>query len=273
MHITRAELGAATAEAHRLGLKITGHLCSVTYPEAVALGIDDLEHGFFVNTQDDPGKTPDVCPRTIGTPTLEAMTPDGPKARALIDLLVSHHVAVTSTLPVFERTPDGLRELTAREKAALDPESLADYETLRAATAKTPEARRLQAVADVKRDMALEREFVAAGGLLLAGPDPTGTGDVIPGFGDQREIELLVQAGFSPVEAVHIGTLNGARFMGLADRIGSIAPGKDADLLIVSGDVAKDISAIEAARLVFKDGVGYDPARLLDSVAHRYGRY
>ncbi len=273
MHITRAELGAAATEAHRLGLKITGHLCSVTYPEAVALGIDDLEHGFFVNTQNDPGKAPDVCPKTIGTPTLEAMTPDGPDARALMDLLVSHHVAVTSTLPVFERTPQGLRELTAREKAALDPESLADYETLRAVAAKAPEARRLRAVADVKRDMALEREFVAAGGLLLAGPDPTGSGDVIPGFGDQREIELLVEAGFSPVEAIRIGTLNGATYLGLADRIGSVAPGKDADLLIVEGDPAKDIAAIEATRLVFKDGVGYDPAKLLESVKGRYGRY
>ncbi|MFL5236619.1 MAG: amidohydrolase family protein, partial [Rhizomicrobium sp.] len=59
MNISRAELGAAIKEAHRRGLKLTGHLCSVTYPEAIALGIDDLEHGFFVNTQLDPGKQSD----------------------------------------------------------------------------------------------------------------------------------------------------------------------------------------------------------------------
>jgi hypothetical protein len=64
-----------------------------------------------------------------------------------------------------------------------------------------------------RRDTELERAFVAAGGLLLAGPDPTGAGDVVPGFGDQREIELLVEAGFPPVEAIKIATLNGAVYL------------------------------------------------------------
>lgn len=83
-HITRAELKAAIEAAHAKGLKITGHLCSVTYSEAAELGIDNLEHGFFVNTQLDPGKEPDVCPATSGGPTLKAMDPDGPAAKALI---------------------------------------------------------------------------------------------------------------------------------------------------------------------------------------------
>ncbi|HEY2837409.1 MAG TPA: hypothetical protein VGI89_12625, partial [Rhizomicrobium sp.] len=102
MNITRAELGAAIEEAHRHGLKVTGHLCSVSYPEAAALGIDNLEHGFWVNTELDPGKKPDICPDSSGDPTWAAMTPNGEQAKALIALLVSHHVAVTSTLPVFE---------------------------------------------------------------------------------------------------------------------------------------------------------------------------
>ena len=102
MNITRAELKAAVDAAHKHGLKVTGHLCAVTYPEAVEAGIDDLEHGFFVNTQNDPGKQPDLCPRTTGNPTLAEMDPDGPDATALIKLLVDHHVAITSTLPVFE---------------------------------------------------------------------------------------------------------------------------------------------------------------------------
>ena len=81
MYITRAELKAAIDEAHLKGIKVTGHLCSVTYPEAAELGSDDLEHGFFVNTQLDPGKQPDVCPSTVGQPTLAAMDPDGPKRK------------------------------------------------------------------------------------------------------------------------------------------------------------------------------------------------
>src|SRR3982751_6922492 len=103
MNISRAELKAAIDEAHRHHLKLTGHLCSVTYPEAVAAGTDNLEHGFFVNTQLDPGKQPDKCPDTLGNPTIAAMAPGSPAANALIKLLVDHHVAVTSTLPVFEQ--------------------------------------------------------------------------------------------------------------------------------------------------------------------------
>jgi hypothetical protein len=122
-------------------------------------------------------------------------------------------------------------------------------------------------------DMALERAFVAAGGLLLAGPDPTGNGGVLPGFGDQRELELLVEAGFSPVEAIQIATLNGARYLRRDDHIGSIAVGKNADLVVVQGDPATRIEDIEKVEVVFKDGVGFDPGKLLASVKARYGQY
>src|ERR1043165_3392363 len=111
----------------------------------------------------------------------------------------------------------------------------------------------------LRRDMALERAFVAAGGLLLAGPDPTGNGGVLPGFGDQRAIELLVEAGFSPVEAIQIGTFNGAKYLGRQDHIGSVAVGKNADLVVVKGDPATRIADIENVEVVFKDGGGYDP--------------
>ncbi len=119
----------------------------------------------------------------------------------------------------------------------------------------------------------MERAFVAAGGLLLAGPDPTGAGNVLPGFGDQRAIELLVEAGFTPLEAIRIGTLNGATYLGLEDRIGSIAPGKHADLIVVRGDPSRNIADIENVEIIFKDGVGYDSAALLASVKGRYGQY
>jgi imidazolonepropionase-like amidohydrolase len=274
MNITRAELKAAIGEAHRRGLKITGHLCSVTYPEAAELGIDDLEHGFFVNTQLDPGKTPDQCPKSGGDPTMERMTPDTPEGQALIKMLVARHVAVTSTLPVFEQSLPLHAPLQARAMDVLTPEARESYLYLRnlaAGRAGTPRAE--QVTKGYKNDMAMERAFVAAGGLLLAGPDPTGNGGVIPGFGDQREIELLVEAGFTPVEAIRIATLNGATYLGLQDRIGSIAPGKDADLFIVGGNPAAQISDVEKVILVFKDGVGYDSAKLIRSVKGRYGGY
>ena len=274
MNITRAQLKAAIDEAHRRHLKITGHLCAVTYPEAAALGIDDLEHGFFVNTQLDPGKQPDKCTDTAGTPTLLAMTPGSPEANALIKLLVDHKVAVTSTLPVFEQSLALHAPLNPKAMAVLTPEAKESYLYLRNLAATRGPTPRGQAFAQAyKNDLGLERQFVAAGGLLLAGPDPTGNGGVIPGFGDQRAIELLVEAGFSPLEAIRIGTLNGATYLELADRIGSIAPGKDADLIVVRGNPAANIADIEKVETVFKDGVGYDTAKLLDSVKGRYGQY
>ena len=276
MNITRAELKAAIDEAHKHGLKLTGHLCSVTYPEAVALGIDNLEHGFFVDTQLDPGKQPDICPRTSGSPTIAKMTPDSPEGKALIALLVSHHVAVTSTLPVFQsQDPEHLR-LDPRLAVAMSPPAREDYELTRkfelARAAANPQAAAAHAQY-LKNDMAMERAFAEAGGLLLAGPDPTGDGGTLPGYGDQRELELLVQAGFTPLEAIKIGTLNGATFEGLANRIGTIAVDKDADLVVVKGDPSRNIDDIENTELVFKDGVAYDSQKLLDSVKGRYGQY
>ena len=121
--------------------------------------------------------------------------------------------------------------------------------------------------------MALERRFVERGGLLLAGCDPTGSGGVVPGFSDHRELELLVEAGFTPVEAIRIGTLNGATYLGVADSLGSVAPGKLADLVVVRGDPSKQISDVRHVELVFKGGVGYDPAALLESVRGHFGQY
>jgi hypothetical protein len=273
MNITRAELGAAITEAHKRGLKLTGHLCSVTYPEAVALGIDDLEHGFFVNTQLDPGKQPDKCSESTGNATLLAMTPDSAEATALIKLLVDHHVALTSTLPVFEQRVPMHAPLNPRAMAVLTTEAREAYLYARNLTNQAPRERHADTIKEFQNDLGLERKFVAAGGLLLAGPDPTGNGGVIPGFGDQREVELLVEAGFTPVEAIKIATLNGATYLGLADRIGAVAPGKNADLIVVKGDPSKTIADIENVEIVFKDGVGYDAPKLLESVKGRYGQY
>jgi imidazolonepropionase-like amidohydrolase len=274
MNITRAQLKAAIDEAHRRKLKITGHLCSVTYPEAAALGIDDLEHGFFVNTQLDPGKQPDKCSDTTGTPTLLAMKPGSAEANALVKLLVDRKVAVTSTLPVFEQSVPLHAPLNPRAMAVLTPEAREAYLYLRNLGASRATTPRAQAFGEAyKNDLALERQFFLAGGLLLAGPDPTGNGGVIPGFGDQRALELLVEAGFTPLEAIRVGTLNGATFLGLAERIGSIAPGKSADLVVIRGNPATNIADIEKVETVFKDGVGYDTGKLIDSVKGRYGQY
>jgi imidazolonepropionase-like amidohydrolase len=273
MNINRAELKAAVDAAHKRGIKVTGHLCSVTYKEAAELGIDDLEHGFFVNTQLDPDKKPDLCSESQGAYTMEHMLANGPEAKDLIDTLVKHHVAITSTLPVFESGGiPGRPPLQQRVLDVMTPQAREAYlyNRERPATMKPPKTDWPMLF---KRDMELEREFAQAGGLLLAGPDPTGNGGVVPGFGDQREIELLVEAGFTPIEAIRIATLNGAIYLGKQDQIGTIAAGKNADLIVIKGDPASHISDIENVEIVFKDGVGYDSQKLIDSVKGRYGQY
>ena len=184
------------------------------------------------------------------------------EAKDLIDTLVRNRVAITSTLPVFERD-SGLGRPPLRQQVldVMTPQARQDFLYLRERPAPKEDA-----VAPFKRNMELERAFVAAGGLLIAGPDPTGAGDVIPGFGDQREIELLVEAGFSPVEAIRIATLNGATYLGRQDQIGSIAAGKNADMVVMKGDPSKQIADVENVEIVFKDGVGYDSHKLLESV-------
>jgi imidazolonepropionase-like amidohydrolase len=270
MNISREELKAAIEEAHKRGIKVTGHLCAVTYPEAADMGIDDLEHGFFVNTQLDPGKQPDQCPKTAGEPTLMAMEPGGAAAKELIAELVEKHVAVTSTLAVFEHRVPNRPPLQQRVLKVMTPGARERFLLARNVSAAQP-AEKFAAV--LRRDMDLEREFVAAGGLLLTGPDPTGSGGTVPGFGDQRGVELLVEAGFTPVEAIKIASYNGALYLGRQEHIGTIAVGKNADLVVVTGNPAANIADIENVEVVFKDGVGYDPARLLAAVRGHYGEY
>jgi imidazolonepropionase-like amidohydrolase len=273
-HITREEMRAAVKEAHKRGLKVTGHLCSVTYAEAAEIGIDNLEHGFFVNTEMDPDKKPDTCSTSGGDYTLEHTTPGSPYADRLIANLISHHVAITSTMPgtaasvPVDTTADGRPALRPAVLEAMSPAAREAYFYDR----NRPRSSRNVALL-LRREMDMERAFVAAGGLLLAGPDPVGIGANIPGFGDQREIELLVEAGFTTVQAIRIATLNGATFLGRQNDIGSIVIGKNADLVVMKGDPAAHITDIENVEIVFKDGVGYDSKKLLDSVKGHYGEY
>jgi hypothetical protein len=266
MNITREELGVAIQQAHAHKLKLTGHLCSVTWPEAIALGIDDFEHGpVFTDTEFVTDKKPDVCP-TGGSSSWLKQDLNGAQVQELVRNLVSHHVAVTSTLPVFEAGAPGRPALQPRTLDAMSAESAQSYLTARARVALDSPTTAL-----LREEMDFEVAFVKAGGLLLSGPDPTGNGGVLPGFGDQREIELLVEAGFTPVEAIQVATQNGALYLGQQDRIGTLAPGKQADLVLIKGDPSKRIDEIENIETVFKAGIGYDSKKLIDSVRGQVG--
>jgi imidazolonepropionase-like amidohydrolase len=269
-YLTADELKAAIDRTHAHGLKITGHLCSIGYRQAAALGIDNLEHGLTVDTEFFPGKKPDECPGFAPNLTWieKNLDVDGPEVRETIRVLVAHHVTVTSTLAIIETFAPN-RPPMARENAALKTLSLAaakEYLLGRSAAAVRETGGQILA-----KEMRFEREFVAAGGLLMAGCDPTGYGGVVPGFGDQRNIELLVEAGFTPVEAIRIATLNGAIYMGKDTNIGSIAPGKAADIVVLGGNPVEKIENVEKVEMVFKDGVGFDSGKLIQSVTELVG--
>jgi imidazolonepropionase-like amidohydrolase len=260
--ITRAQLGAAIRTAHGRGLKVTGHLCSVTFREAADLGIDSLEHGISAATDFVPGKKPDECPARgpdDGNPPI-----DSPDVQGLIKYLVGKKVAIDSTLPVFEAGVSGRLPEVPRFWDSLSPLAQADY---RLARARGNPA----GAASLRRSMDFEVAFVRAGGTLMAGLDPTGNGGAIAGYGDQREVELLVEAGFTPLEAIHIQTENGATFLGERARVGTLKAGKRADLTVVKGDPSRTIADIENVEYVFKDGKGYDPKTLIDSVRGMVG--
>lgn len=267
MQITRDQLRAAVEEAHARRLKITGHLCSVTYAEAAEIGIDNLEHGFLAATDFVPGKQPDVCPgQGAGQRTIAALDPESAPFRTLIKTLIDRKVALTSTLTVFETFTPG-RPLPPGLDVLL-PELKAQFEASHRRTAQNKDSIYTTLF---PKALALERAFVRAGGTLIAGTDPTGGGGVVPGFANQRQLELLVEAGFTPVEAIRIGTLNGATYLGREARVGSIAPGKQADLVVIDGDPSRTIAEVRKVETVFKQGVGFDPAKLIASVSGKAG--
>ena len=279
MFITRAELKTAIDAAHKRGAKVTGHLCAVNFREAADLGIDDLEHGLFVDTEFLPGKKPDECPEKPEDPVVMAKLDVNTGAlRDTIQYLVQHHVAVTSTLPVFEMgTFPNRPTVQKRVTDAMTTEAVSTWlaDRLRYSDSEYLKKRfgsgESPLPAAYRKELEFEYAFSKAGGLLLAGLDPTGMGGVIAGFGDQREVELLVEAGFTPLEAIHIATYNGAQYLGDLEKIGTIAAGKQADLVVVKGDPSKKIEDIENVETVFKDGVGYDSAKLIDSVRGTVG--
>ena len=256
------ELAAAIDEAHRRGVRVTGHLCSVSFQEAVALGIDNIEHGFFTNSDYVPDKQPGVCPPGVRQSLLEVDI-EGEEVAATIRAMVEQGVAMTSTLPVYELAIPNRPPLEQRVLDMLAPGARDEYLQSRADVASRDDAPMAELFPKAQE---FERMFVEAGGLLAAGVDPTGMGGALPGYGDQRNYELLLESGFSPEQVIRIMSLNGARVLGEDERFGSIEPGKLADLVVIDGDPVRREAEIRNVTLVFKEGVGYDAPALAESV-------
>jgi imidazolonepropionase-like amidohydrolase len=270
--ISRAELGAAIDEAHKHGVKVTAHLCSVGFREAVALGIDNLEHGLLVNTEYSPQKQPDRCPGVADT-AYAALDVNSAAVQQTFREMIARNVAMTSTLAVMEVGLASRVPFDQRVLDALFPESR-DAMSRYYESGKSPERakRDEMGIKALKKAMEYERAFVKAGGLLAAGADPCCV-VAIAGYADQRNFELLVEAGFTAEQAVQIMSANGAKVLGGADRFGSIKPGLNADLVVLRGDPTRNPSDIRNVVTVFKQGTGYDSAKLTEAVKGRIGIY
>src|SRR5258706_2203889 len=215
MTIPRDELRATVEGAHNGGLRVTGHLCSIGFREAAEIGIDNLEHGLLVDTEFVANKQPDQCPAgSAVSASLRQLDLNSGGAQETIRTLVAKKVAITSTLPVFEAGSAPLSQSgIGASSALLNPRVLNVMSTdarVRYLTARARVSSDSGYVQLLRKAMDFERAFVAAGGLLIAGLDPTGNGGVVAGFGDLREVELLVEAGFTPLEAIKIAKIGRA---------------------------------------------------------------
>ena len=259
-HIAPADLQLLINIAHEYGAKVTGHLCTVTYKEAAAMGIDAIEHGFIHSYDHAEGKEAGKC---SGSRDFRSNLPlDSEAIREVHQTLIEHGVALTSTLAIFEAQVPSRAYADDRTFAAMSPRWLENYEVRR---------RRMDATGAnwyfkedwLVRSMAYDLAFFRAGGLLTAGLDP-GLHN-LPGFGDQRNFELFIEAGFSVAEAIQVMTSNGAAVLEYPD-IGRIQPGFRANLVVIDGNLEADASHIRDVAWVFKDGYGFSPGRLLADV-------
>ena len=265
VHALPEDLIAVVGEAHKRHLKVTGHIGTISYREAADLGIDDLEHGFMVSSdfrQKKPGEYDDVKDEQA----LQSLDVRSEEMKSLIELLVKKNVAVTSTLPVFEPFTD--RELIL---GGGDDALLPEVKEMVKVRWQRNQHKDSADLALFKKEIAWEKQFYDAGGLLVCGTDPTGSGRTIAGYGSRREIELLVEGGFTPLQAIKIATLNGAKYLERDKAIGSIEKGKFADLVLIDGDPEKDIRDIRKTETVFKRGIGFSSKKIFDSVKGHVG--
>jgi imidazolonepropionase-like amidohydrolase len=186
--------------------------------------------------------------------------------KSLISFLVSKRVAITSTLPVFEPFTGREVVLGGGLEALIPQLQEREQATWQQNQGKDTASTRL-----FKKEMAWEKQFYDAGGLLVSGTDPTGAGRTIAGYANRRQLELLVEAGFTPVEAIKISTLNGAKYLGRDKEIGTIEAGKQADLILINGDPEKDMQQVRRMEIVFKKGVGFDSAKLFETLKGKVG--
>ncbi|MGB5318959.1 amidohydrolase family protein [Eudoraea sp.] len=267
-NITKDDLREIIKVSHAKNIKVTGHLCSITYREAAELGIDNLEHSFMASTDFVMDKPENEC--VNGEPSLASVDDTSKAFLELISVLIEKNLTLTYTPNVFEPFTD--REvIPGGGDVALAPYYLEQMQTIY--NQRSNSERDSLSLISFKKEMKRVMKFHAMGGKITVGTDPTGSGKTIAGYSNQRLIELLMETGFSIEESIKIATLNGAEYLGIENETGTVEVGKEADLVLINGDLSKDISNIRKMELIFKNGIGFDSKKIFDSVKGKVGLY
>lgn len=257
---------AVIEEAHAHGLKVAGHLCSLTFADAAAMGIDTIEHGLVSASDFVADKPPGECV-SGSVQAMAGVDPDGAAAQTVYRALIENGTALVSTAAIVETRYPHRYQGEARAIRYLAPALREAHDARQARLAE--QAQTTAPDGAFANALRFERAFFEAGGLLAAGLDPGRHN--LPGFGDQRNYALFLEAGFSPEDAVQVMTLNGAIVIGRETELGSVEAGKIADLVLLDGPLASDPSAITRPVLVFRGGQAFSPERLLAGLEGRVG--
>ncbi len=247
-------------EAHKNGLRVSGHIpAGMTASQCVELGYDEVQHINFLVLN--------FFPEIKDTNTITRLTKPGevtagldltsPQVQSFIKLLQDHHTKLDLTLSVFEdqymappgQISPGFLPIASRLPAQVRRGLLTAGMTPPKGMEET-----------YKKSFAKMLDYT--GLLYRSGLGIEDGTDSMAGFALHRELELDVQAGIPAAQVLQNATLNAARIMSLDKELGSIAPGKLADVVLVDGDPTKNISDIRKTSLVVKDGVIYKPAEL-----------
>ena len=267
-NITKDDLGRIVKAAHTRNMKVTGHLCSITYREAVDLGIDNLEHGFAASSDFIPDKKENECDNNKIAQSLAGLNDNSNELKELMEYLIKKNVTITYTPTVFEPIK-GREVIPGGGEIAMAPFLLEQIKGICNTYSNTA----FDSLGDLafKNDMRRVKKFYDMGGRVVVGTDPTGWGRTIAGYSNQRLIELLIEAGFNTIESIKMASSNGAHYLGIANETGSVEVGKKADLILINGDLTKEISNIRKIEIVFKNGVGFSSTKIFESVKGKLG--
>ena len=209
-NITKDDLERIIKAAHARNMKVTGHLCSITYREAADLGIDNLEHGFAASSDFIPNKKENECDNGKITQSLLNLDDNNPELKKLMEHLIKKNVTITYT-PTVSEPFNGREVIPGGGDVAMAPFLLEQIKGIykQYANSKNDSI----SYKGFKNDMRRIKQFHAMGGKVVVGTDPTGVGRTIAGYSNQRLIELLIEGGFTIEEVIKISTLNGANYL------------------------------------------------------------